>query len=93
MMFAIDFDIKFVMKKICPVTWRRGKIPDGGVALIQGKEIFSSDFLITFLISTQSCPRLGKDGVSKTDEFLEKFQKGGGSFPIQKFILQILDLK
>ena len=36
---------------------------------------------------------LGKDGVSKTDEFSEKFQKGGGSFPIQKFMLQILDLK
>ena len=35
----------------------------------------------------------GKDGVSKTDEFSEKFQKGGGgSFPIQKFMLQILDL-
>ena len=32
---------------------------------------------------------LGKGGVSKTDEFLEKFQKGGGSFPIQKFMLQI----
>ena len=31
----------------------------------------------------------GKDGVSKTDEFSEKFQKGGGSFPIQKFMLQI----
>ena len=32
---------------------------------------------------------LGKDGPTKTDEFLEKFQKGGGSFPIQKFMLQI----
>ena len=32
---------------------------------------------------------LGKDGISKSDEFLEKFQKGGGSFPIQKFMLQI----
>ena len=31
------------------------------------------------------------DGPTKTDEFLEKFQKGGrgGSFPIQKFMLQI----
>ena len=36
---------------------------------------------------------LGKDDLSKTDDFLEKFQKGGGSFPIQKFMLQILDLK
>ena len=34
--------------------------------------------------------KLGKDGISKSDEFLEKFQKGGGgSFPIQKFMLQI----
>ena len=32
---------------------------------------------------------LGKGGASKTDEFLEKFQTGGGSFPIQKFMLQI----
>ena len=29
---------------------------------------------------------------TKTDEFSEKFQKGGGSFSIQKFILQNLDL-
>ena len=36
---------------------------------------------------------LGKDGYTKTDEFLEKFQTGGGgAFPIQKFILQILDI-
>ena len=36
---------------------------------------------------------LGMDGPTKTDEFLEKFQKGGGgSFPIQKFMLQILDI-
>ena len=27
---------------------------------------------------------LGKDVISKSDEFFEKFQKGGGSFPIQK---------
>ena len=34
--------------------------------------------------------RLGTDGPTKMDEFLEKFQKGGwGSFPIKKFILQI----
>ena len=26
---------------------------------------------------------------TKTDEFFEKFRRGGGSFPIQKFILQI----
>ena len=37
---------------------------------------------------------LGTGGVSKTDEFSEKFQRGGGggSFSIQKFMLQILDL-
>ena len=27
--------------------------------------------------------------ISKTDAFSEKFRKGGGSFSIQKFILQI----
>ena len=40
-------------------------------------------------------PQLGKHRTSKTDEFLEKFRRGGvggGSFPIQKFILQNLDL-
>ena len=35
---------------------------------------------------------LGKGPATKSDEFLEKFQKGGGSFSIQKFILQNLDL-
>ena len=36
----------------------------------------------------------GTDGPTKTDEFSEKFQKGGRgvSFPIQKFILQNFDL-
>ena len=34
---------------------------------------------------------LGKDDATKTAEFSEKFQ-GGGAFPIQKFMLQILDL-
>ena len=34
--------------------------------------------------------RLGKPAPSKTDEFSEKFQRwGGGSFSIQKFMLQI----
>ena len=33
--------------------------------------------------------RLGTDGPTKKDDFLEKFQGGGGSFPIQKFMLQI----
>ena len=32
---------------------------------------------------------LGKPTPSKTDEFSEKFQRGGGSFSIQKFMLQI----
>ena len=31
----------------------------------------------------------GRVAIKKPDEFSEKFQKGGGSFPIQKFILQI----
>ena len=39
---------------------------------------------------------LGTGRATKTDEFSENFQrgrrKGGGSFSIQKFILQILDL-
>ena len=30
---------------------------------------------------------------TKADEFLEKFQKGGGSFPVQNFILQIFAIK
>ena len=34
---------------------------------------------------------IGKDGATNSDEFSEKFQRGwGGSFSIQKFILQIL---
>ena len=33
---------------------------------------------------------LGKDPATKSNEFLEKCQKGGGAFSIQKFILQIL---
>ena len=32
---------------------------------------------------------LGKGGATKSDEFSEKVQGGGGSFSIQKFILQI----
>ena len=34
--------------------------------------------------------QLGKDSGTKSDEFSEKFQRGGGSFSIQKFMLQIL---
>ena len=34
---------------------------------------------------------LGTGDATKTDEFLEKFQRRG-SFSIQKFMLQILDL-
>ena len=33
---------------------------------------------------------LGKNPATKLDEFLEKCQKGGGAFSIQKFTLQIL---
>ena len=35
--------------------------------------------------------QLGKPLPTKTDEFSEKFRTGGGAFPIQKFLLQILD--
>ena len=44
-------------------------------------------------ISLPNKLQLGKDGGTKSDEFSEKFQRGGkgvGSFPIQKFMLQIL---
>ena len=44
-----------------------------------------------WLICTSTCQ--GKGGATKSDEFSEKFQRGeGGSFSIQKLILQILDL-
>ena len=33
---------------------------------------------------------LGKDPATKLDEFLEKCQRGGGLFSIQKFISEIL---
>ena len=33
---------------------------------------------------------LGKGPATKSNEFLEKFQKGGWSFSIKKIILQIL---
>ena len=35
------------------------------------------------------CP-VGKGPATKSDEFLEKCPRGGGSFSIQKFMLQIL---
>ena len=35
---------------------------------------------------------LGKGPATKLDEFLEKFQRGAGSFSIQKFLFQILDV-
>ena len=46
-------------------------------------------------ISLPNKLQLGKDGGTKSDEFSGKFQKGGkggGSFSIQKFMLQTLDL-
>ena len=47
-----------------------------------------------YFFSSEILIHLGMDDPTKTDEFLEKFQTGGGgSFPIQKFMLQILDLK
>ena len=33
---------------------------------------------------------LGKGPATKSDEFLDKFQGGGGSFSIQKSMMQIL---
>ena len=36
--------------------------------------------------------RLGTGHATKTDEFSEKVQRGGGIFSIQKIILQVLDL-
>ena len=33
---------------------------------------------------------LGKGPAAKSEEFLEKFQRGGESFSIQKIMLQIL---
>ena len=44
-----------------------------------------------FVVNIASiCRKLGKDGGTKLDEFSEKFQRGGGSYSIQKFMLQIL---
>ena len=37
-------------------------------------------------------PYKGAEDVTKTDKFSEQVQKGGGSFLIQKSMLQILDL-
>ena len=39
----------------------------------------------------QCINNLGTGDGTKTDEFSEKLQRGGVSFSIQKFILQILD--
>ena len=36
------------------------------------------------------CVHIGKDPATKSDEILEKCQRGGRSFSIQKFMLQIL---
>ena len=51
--------------------------------------IFRCCSIISFVLSV--CGRLWKPTPSKTDEFSEKFQRvwGGGSFSIQKFMLQI----
>ena len=38
------------------------------------------------------CTHLGTVGATKTDEFSEKFQKGGGVIFNPKFILKNLDL-
>ena len=44
MIFSVDLDIKFLMKKSAPpsgmlLPWRRGETPDGGVALTQREEL------------------------------------------------------
>ena len=54
------------------------------LAFLQQKTVFS-DFMCATLAQL-----IGKINASKTDEFLEKFRRGGGgSFPIQKFMLEI----
>ena len=54
--------------------------------------LFSLVYLVylDYSVSLVSFPNLGKDPATKSDEFLEKCQRGGGSFSIQKSILQIL---
>ena len=50
--------------------------------------------LCSYIRYSSESSALGKPRASKTDEFSEKFRRGGrggGSFPIQKFILQNLD--
>ena len=42
------------------------------------------------IVVWSSIPLSRKRPATKSDDSLEKFQKGGGSFSIQKFILQIL---
>ena len=49
--------------------------------------------LLDNVVATKDWRHFGTDDGTKTDEFSEKFQKGGGeSFSIQKFMLQILGL-
>ena len=47
---------------------------------------------LTSLNAIKSVGPLGTDDGTKTDEFWENFRGGRGSFSIQKFMLQILDL-
>ena len=43
-------------------------------------------------ISVSTINLLGKDGISKSDEFLEKFQKGGGHFQSKNLCCRFLPL-
>ena len=66
---------------------------DGGALVLPGVAGKSTAQLLDLgygglMPGTEALHREGKEH----DEFLEKFRKGGGSFSIQKFILQILDL-
>ena len=55
---------------------------------------FDSNLIIKFNLFIYFYVSLyGKGGATKSDEFSEKCQRGGGgSFSMQKLILQILDL-
>ena len=86
----------------------RGKIREGGLGCYQPlvtkiqpcmvQNLYSERDLFIKLLLGEKIPknmtisRLGEPHIPKSDEFSEKFQRGEGSFSIQKFILQNLDL-
>ena len=88
------------------IVLRVGEYEEGDpqlVDLVQGQRILWTRLLQVVVLQSVvvparfhsgQCLHLGTDGNTKTDEFSEKFQRGGGgSFSIQKFMLQILDFK